>query len=227
MIVVAYPCASGGNFLAATIALMRDRVSNNITKDGSMHGEHYGFRPHYTVNAKANTDAKSELELEQEDLQLFLEKWYTPDLILAGHFKNLKSIVALYPDTKVLYITIDIKSKIMQQDNFFRKVIVPYWGERAYNMYKSSRWPEFAPIDQMPDFVITDLHEINKKYVSSWNMVLPLSTDRTLEITMSDLLNGDLLISTLSDFLDIKIDDTHRGRVLQFINDYKHINGYE
>lgn len=223
MIVVAYPCASGGNFLAATIALMRDGAVNSITDTGSIHNEPRGFRPHPTVNAEVDIDTK----LEQQDLRLFLEKWHTPNLILAGHFRNLKSIVETYPCAKVLYITIDDGLRDIQQDNFFRKVIVPSWGENMYNIYRSSSWPAFAPIDQMPDFVISDLHEINKKYVDSWNMVLPLSTNRTLEITMSDLLNSDLLIPTLSDFLDIKIDDTHRGRVLQFINDYKHINGYE
>ena len=224
MIVIAYPCATGGQFIASLVALLVHGSNNNILDDGSVHGSPEGFRQYHVEDTSNDPGV---LDAEWEGFQQFLAT--NASTVIVSHMRNLAKVAETYTDSKIIYLTIaSEKWKDLQEQNFIQKIMRAFWSERWYKIYQTPDSPEFNPdIDAMPASAIDRIVQINRNYINTWKYILPESTERLLNLDISCVLNPAVLLDQLTRFLEVTVSQQRHNQALHFINEYVKINNYD
>lgn len=226
MIVIAYPAATGGKFMASLIAILLHDKANQILKNGSLHGIPNGF---VQYDVKDTGSLEGYLQREWEGFLEFITTIEnTSDTVIVGHMRNLSMIAENFPDAKLVYLTIATeKWKNVQEQNFIKKIMRGFWNRRWYSIFCPPGGPEFTTdIDDMPEFFIQGILNINRNYINTWEYNLPESPDQLLNLDMSCIMNPVLLLEQLIAFLQIEPSQERYNRSLHFINEYVKINEY-
>jgi len=224
MIIIAYPCATGGKFIASLVAMLLHGSNNNILKDGSVHGLPEGFSQYHVENTSNNPGV---LDDEWFGFQKFLTT--NTSTVIVSHMRNLAKVIKTYNDAKAIYLTIASDEwKDIQEQNFIKKIMRAFWSERWYRIYQIPGSPEFNPdIDAMPKSAINRIMQINRDYINSWEYSLPDSTERLLNLDISCVTNPGILLDQLTAFLEVTLPEERYNQALHFINDYVKINEYD
>jgi len=227
MIIVAYPCATGGKFLASLISLILHNKANKILKNGSLHGTPNGF---VQYDVKNTSTGEGFLEAEWEGFQEFLSTIaQSEDTVIVGHMRNLAPVIETYADAKIIYITVSSEEwKDVQEQNFIKKVMRAFWKPRWYKIFCPPGGPEFDPnIDNMPQSFIDGILKINRNYLETWQYNLPIATERLLNLDISCIMNPEMLLTDLIKFLQVEISEERYLLASDFINEYVKINEYD
>jgi hypothetical protein len=224
MIIVAYPCATGGNFLASLIALILNNDENTIDCYGRLHSTPIGYSTFYANNASVDTNS---VDQEWSSVKEFLVSNSNTNKILSGHFRDFQSITDNIPNVKIVYITVDPKLYPIQETNFVNKILMPMWSLEFYNAYRTNAWPKFdSTISNMPTYVIDEILSINRHYIRNWKYFLSNNSSLMLETPLKLQSTPAVLIQQVIDFLDVKLNSIQFKKVLQFAEQYKQINKY-
>ena len=206
-IIITYPLACGGNFLSAVTALIFKKAQNKIKYDGSMHLTDNGY--------------KDMLE------GLVSESYIDPDYLKsidAGeifnvHLQNIKLLIDICPDHKVIAIVMNQDDLDLQQHNFLTKVMPLAWSESYYNVYRTDWYPAFNPdMSSMPKCVIDDILSVNRKEMQKWEYIFPEDMTNVLCINYRELLTGDTLLEKIKKFFEL---DNIEQSVYNLVNDYR------
>lgn len=228
-IILAYPCGTGGHFLASLMQLIKfDTKPSAVTNTGSMHGVGSRiYQPVPLTNSNVTDDAAVEIEILSQHLE-------SPAPIFIGHFRALRHINQLNPENKIFYVTVSESELHIQEQNFIKKIMLPNWCEKWYNVYKTPSWPEFdqlpksiTDINQLPELVRNGILAINKKYMIDWTYDLPTNLDNTHELPMSLITKPEELYNKLLLGLDAEHWAYVQARCHKFINNYIKANNYE
>ena len=229
-IILAYPCGTGGHFLASLMQLIKFNTKpSTITSTGSMHEA--GSRIYQPVPL-TNSNITDNVAVELSILSQHLISSTSP--IFIGHFRGLRHIKQLNPDNKIFYVTVSESDFHIQEQNFIKKIMIPNWSESWYNVYKTSNWPGFeelpetiTDINELPNLVRNGILTINKKYIAEWTYDLPDNCNNTHELPMSLITHPEELYNKL--LLDLGAEHwvyVH-ARCQKFINNYIKANNYE
>ena len=224
MIIIAYPCATGGKFIASLVAMIVHGSNNDILQNGSLHNAPNGFVQYHVEDTSNDPDV---LEAEWNGFQKFLDT--NTNSVIVSHMRNLAQVINTYTDAKIIYLTIATEEwKQLQERNFINKIMRPFWSPRWYNVYRTESDPEFNPdLASMPELVIQKILSINKSYIDTWQYQLPANTDRLLNLDMSCVTDPQSLLSNILAFLAIDLDQDRHTQALNFINEYVKINEYD
>jgi hypothetical protein len=88
MIIIAYPCATGGKFIASLVAMIVHGSNNNILQNGSLHNTPNGFVQYHVEDTSNNPDV---LEAEWKGFQKFLET--NTNSVIVSHMRNLAQVI--------------------------------------------------------------------------------------------------------------------------------------
>jgi hypothetical protein len=229
-IILAYPCGTGGHFLASLMQLIKFNTKPSaITNTGSMH--EVGSRIYQPVPL-TNSSTTDDVEIELSTIAQHLASSTAP--IFIGHFRGLKYIKQLYPKNKIFYVTVAESDFHIQEQNFIKKIMIPNWSQNWYNVYKTESWPAFeelpriiTDINELPELVHDGILTINRKYIAEWIYDLPDDHDDTCELPMSLITRPEELYNKLLTELDAEHWVYIHARCQKFINNYIKANGYE
>ena len=229
-IILAYPCGTGGHFLASLMQLIKFNTRPSaITNTGSMHG--VGARVYQTVPLSSSNVTDS-VAVELSILSQQLESSTAP--IFIGHFRALRYINQLNPNNKIFYVTVAESDIHTQEQNFIKKIMIPNWSEKWYSVYKTESWPAFrelpesiTDINELPGLVRDGILSINKKYIVEWTYDLPDDCGNTYELPMSLITRPEELYNRLLLGLDAEHWAYIQARCQKFINNYIKANNYE
>jgi hypothetical protein len=224
-IILAYPCATSGNFFASLIQLIiSDFDPDKITETGSLHA-YTKPRPYKSIVLNSQ-DSNDDIEHEWPQLHDQLE--LDQSSMMIGHFRALNAVHQYNPDIKIFYITVDNNQLAVQESNFIRKIMLPNWSERWYNIYRSDHWPTFDQlppvlnnINQLPVQVQNGILGINRNYILNWRYDVPSAA---CELPLSLLATPDILYNTIINALNVRSDVWLKKHSIEFINSYVRAN---
>jgi hypothetical protein len=197
MIIVCYPVATGGNFIGSLVGMLVNNTTCSVNLDGSMHN---------------NQGYKFCNNIEQ------VKTCNYNDIVII-HELNIKKVVENFSGSKVIYVSIDQTEYDIQEKNFLKKCILALWSEDWYNRYRSDRYPPYeSDISKIPEWVIKDILDVNRQYITNWEYIFPEDVSNILCIKFHEILHGTSLLDKLKLFLDI---DNIDQSVYNLVNNYR------